>query len=75
LNPGIPEGRTYFLKLIEQLAIKYQPDGIHLDDYFYPYEGMAMKMRLPLKNMDQTKLFMNGGKVISIRWLKKLAIY
>jgi uncharacterized lipoprotein YddW (UPF0748 family) len=35
------EGRTYFLKLIEQLAIKYQPDGIHLDDYFYPYEGMA----------------------------------
>jgi uncharacterized lipoprotein YddW (UPF0748 family) len=41
LNPGIPEGRTYFLKLIEQLAIKYQPDGIHLDDYFYPYEGMA----------------------------------
>jgi uncharacterized lipoprotein YddW (UPF0748 family) len=41
LNPGIPEGRSYFLNLVEQLAIKYQPDGIHLDDYFYPYEGMA----------------------------------
>lgn len=41
LNPGIPEGRDYFLKLIEQIANKYQPDGIHLDDYFYPYEGIV----------------------------------
>jgi uncharacterized lipoprotein YddW (UPF0748 family) len=41
LNPGIPEGRTYFLKILEQLALKYQPDGIHLDDYFYPYEGIS----------------------------------
>jgi uncharacterized lipoprotein YddW (UPF0748 family) len=41
LNPGLPEARSYFTRLIEQLAFKYQPDGIHLDDYFYPYEGMG----------------------------------
>ena len=41
LNPGIPDARSYFTQLIAQLALKYQPDGIHLDDYFYPYEGMT----------------------------------
>jgi uncharacterized lipoprotein YddW (UPF0748 family) len=41
LNPGLPEARSYFTQLIAQLANKYQPDGIHLDDYFYPYEGMG----------------------------------
>jgi len=46
LDPGIPEGRVWILQIIRQLAKRYQPDGIHLDDYFYPYEGMADEDRL-----------------------------
>ncbi len=37
LNPGIPEVRTYIESVINDLVEAYDLDGIHLDDYFYPY--------------------------------------
>lgn len=36
-NPGIPECREFFFKVIDDLLAKYEVDGIHFDDYFYPY--------------------------------------
>ena len=37
LNPGIPEVTAYVTKIINDVARRYDIDGIHLDDYFYPY--------------------------------------
>lgn len=37
IDPGIPEARSYILKIIEEITQNYDIDGIHLDDYFYPY--------------------------------------
>lgn len=37
LNPGIPEVTDYVTKIINDVARRYDIDGIHLDDYFYPY--------------------------------------
>jgi uncharacterized lipoprotein YddW (UPF0748 family) len=37
LNPGLPEVRQYVLDVIMDVADHYAVDGIHLDDYFYPY--------------------------------------
>ncbi|MCU7496865.1 MAG: family 10 glycosylhydrolase [Ignavibacteria bacterium] len=37
LNPGLPEVRTYLLKVIMDIVRRYDIDGIHFDDYFYPY--------------------------------------
>ncbi len=36
-NPGIPECREFFFKVIDEILSKYNVDGIHFDDYFYPY--------------------------------------
>lgn len=36
-NPGIPEVREYLVKIITDIVRRYQIDGIHFDDYFYPY--------------------------------------
>jgi len=36
-NPGIPEVRQYIVDVIMEVVEKYDVDGIHLDDYFYPY--------------------------------------
>ncbi len=36
-NPGIPEAREFIIKSIVEVAKDYNVDGIHLDDYFYPY--------------------------------------
>ncbi len=38
-DPGIPEVRKYAIKIIAEVARKYPVDGIHFDDYFYPYKS------------------------------------
>jgi uncharacterized lipoprotein YddW (UPF0748 family) len=40
LNPGLPTVRDYIVRVIQDIANRYDVDGIHFDDYFYPYTGM-----------------------------------
>jgi uncharacterized lipoprotein YddW (UPF0748 family) len=37
-NPGIPEVRDYIVKVILDVVDNYDIDGVHMDDYFYPYQ-------------------------------------
>ncbi len=37
LNPGLPEVRNYVTKIVMDIVRRYDVDGIHFDDYFYPY--------------------------------------
>lgn len=41
LDPGKADVRAYVLSVITDVATRYDIDGIHLDDYFYPYDGMG----------------------------------
>jgi len=36
-NPGIPEVREYIVRVILDVVDNYDIDGVHMDDYFYPY--------------------------------------
>lgn len=36
-DPGIPEVRAYFIKIVLDIVQRYDVDAIHFDDYFYPY--------------------------------------
>jgi len=36
-DPGIPEVREYVAGIVADIARRYDIDGIHFDDYFYPY--------------------------------------
>lgn len=36
-NPGIPEVRKYIVDIVLNVVRNYDIDGIHFDDYFYPY--------------------------------------
>jgi uncharacterized lipoprotein YddW (UPF0748 family) len=36
-NPGIPEVRAFVQNAILDAVNRYEVDGVHLDDYFYPY--------------------------------------
>lgn len=40
LDPGRPEVKTYIRNVVSELINKYDVDGIHFDDYFYPYSGI-----------------------------------
>jgi uncharacterized lipoprotein YddW (UPF0748 family) len=37
LDPGHPEARAHVTEVIKDILRRYDVDGIHFDDYFYPY--------------------------------------
>lgn len=37
LDPGEPAARDYVLGVIRDIVRRYDIDGVHIDDYFYPY--------------------------------------
>ncbi|MBO9151968.1 family 10 glycosylhydrolase [Chitinophaga sp. GCM10012297] len=36
LDPGLPEVRDHIMNVIADIVTRYDVDGIHFDDYFYP---------------------------------------
>ncbi|WP_157986655.1 family 10 glycosylhydrolase [Chitinophaga alhagiae] len=36
LDPGLPEVRDHIMSVINDIVTRYDLDGIHFDDYFYP---------------------------------------
>lgn len=36
-DPGLPENRTFIVKVVADIVNRYDIDGVHFDDYFYPY--------------------------------------
>ncbi|MBY0245265.1 MAG: family 10 glycosylhydrolase [Sphingobacteriaceae bacterium] len=36
-NPGLPEVQDYIIKIVLDVVNRYDIDGVHFDDYFYPY--------------------------------------
>jgi uncharacterized lipoprotein YddW (UPF0748 family) len=40
LDPGDPAVRDYSLRIVMDVLKRYDVDGIHFDDYFYPYKEM-----------------------------------
>lgn len=44
LNPGIPECREYICKVVDDIVRRYDIDGLHIDDYFYPYPVAGQKI-------------------------------
>ncbi len=58
LNPGIPAVRHYIAKIIGDVVRRYDVDGIHFDDYFYPYT--------PLSNQDSLTYLKYRGSFTNI---------
>lgn len=44
-NPGIPEVRSYIVDVVLDVVNGYDIDGIHFDDYFYPYPEANQPIR------------------------------
>lgn len=41
LNPAMPENREYICNVVGDILRRYDVDGIHMDDYFYPYPAQG----------------------------------
>lgn len=47
-DPAFPETREFLVNVIKDLVIRYDLDGIHFDDYFYPYNDFEDSLSFSL---------------------------
>ncbi|MDR1984074.1 MAG: family 10 glycosylhydrolase [Prevotellaceae bacterium] len=45
-NPALPEVQDRIVDIVKDIVTKYDVDGIHIDDYFYPYSSQYAGMTL-----------------------------
>ncbi|MBX5439619.1 MAG: family 10 glycosylhydrolase, partial [Thermoflavifilum sp.] len=58
-NPGLPAVWHYLTQIITDVVRRYDVDGIHFDDYFYPY-------RIPGKEFPDQLTYAQYGKGMSL---------
>ena len=56
LNPGIPENRDYICNVVSDIVKRYNIDGLHMDDYFYPYPVAGIE----IPDDAQYRIYHNG---------------
>ncbi len=51
-NPASPSVRQYLTNVVQDIVLRYDVDGIHFDDYFYPYPEAGLSLDAALKDYD-----------------------
>lgn len=65
MDPGHPTARKWSLAVIQDVVRRYDIDGVHIDDYFYPYP-VAKK---PFPDSASFKVYRkNGGRLVRDDW-------
>jgi uncharacterized lipoprotein YddW (UPF0748 family) len=70
MDPGDPEVRRRSLRAIVDVVKRYDVDGVHIDDYFYPYpENDASGKRIDFPDSETyDKYVASGGKLAKDDW-------
>jgi len=73
MNPGIPEVRQRAVDVMLDVTRRYDVDGIHMDDYFYPYPVNGPdKKPLPFADTSAyTQYQATGGKLDLAAWRRQ----
>ena len=61
MNPGLPEVRAHVAKVVSDVVRRYDIDGIHMDDYFYPYPPSQ------ITTQDTATFRLNGRGIADIK--------
>jgi uncharacterized lipoprotein YddW (UPF0748 family) len=73
LDPGEPEVQDYSLSVILDVVRRYDVDGVHFDDYFYPYpekDTSGKRLEFP-DDASWQKYQSRGGKLARDDWRRK----
>jgi uncharacterized lipoprotein YddW (UPF0748 family) len=73
LNPTHPEVADQTLKVVMDVVRRYDIDGVHMDDYFYPYaERDDAGNSIPFPDDDTWEKYQkSGGKLSRSDWRRK----
>ena len=64
MDPGEPAAAAHSLAVVLDVLKRYDVDGIHLDDYFYPYpvpQGEDTKSELDFPDTSSWQRYLDGG--------------
>lgn len=68
-DPGLPAAVEHILRVFEDVVRRYDIDGIHVDDYFYPYPVERNGRTLPFPDDDSWGTYVaNGGQLSRDDW-------
>jgi len=73
LDPGSKSARQHSLDVVMDIVWQYDIDGIHLDDYFYPYKERDSRGRIiDFPDEPSWRLYRgNGGKLSRDDWRRQ----
>lgn len=54
MDPGIPEVRRLMIRSVLDVVRRYDVDGVHIDDYFYPYPEIDSATQQPIDFPDSS---------------------
>ena len=69
MDPGEPAVQAHSLKVIGDVVKNYDVDGIHIDDYFYPYREYRRGKLIQFPDERSWRKYVNaGGKLTRDDW-------
>lgn len=73
LDPGEREVQEHSLRVVMDVVQRYDVDGVHFDDYFYPYpEKDAQRRQIPFPDWSSWKRYKDsGGKLEREDWRRE----
>ncbi len=63
MNPASTAVRTHVVDVVKDLLAHYDVDGLHFDDYFYPYPDAA---NTPFPDSAQYQAYTSGGGTLNL---------
>ena len=64
LDPGEPEAVDHSIGVMLDVVRRYDIDGVHLDDYFYPYPVTEAGRRVPFPDRDSYARALGRGETL-----------
>ena len=63
MDPGDPEVRRWAVRIVTDVVRRYDIDGVHIDDYFYPYKEKdpATGQTIDFPDSDSYARYVKGG--------------
>ncbi len=61
LDPGLPESREFTLRAVVDIVRRYDIDGLHIDDYFYPYPELRRGQKIEFPDAASYDAYVRAG--------------
>jgi uncharacterized lipoprotein YddW (UPF0748 family) len=68
-DPGAPDARDAVLRVVRDIVRRYDVDGLHIDDYFYPYPELHNGVRIAFPDSATYDAYRRaGGSLTRADW-------